>query len=481
MQSMRNRLSTTGRRGFTLVEMMIAMALVGVLTALIYGLFIRTSDALVDVEGMSKALDQARFGIDHVRSDLNNAGAHMTPNAKEDPWFFVPPDSDLTVHGIMGYDGWQNDDSIYDDLDAEIANRNPRSQFSGVIILGSFNVPANLKVSFPGGPDDALNHTNADKMILESTESGIDRLLGYDPFDLAARDGIDFDDYGTSGVDLRDIFTHEDSPARVDASLLRVTNMDGFSQVARIDTDGANEVVIQNRHAVNDDDSGAGMITGTGDVMDLPVVGDLHFTGGDEPTGFDPHSEPDVRYDAALIDAYWYYVQPAADDPMNFQLVRQRLDANTVVEHADQLSSNSPADAGNINTVGPAMVVAEHVVDFRIWFSCDGEGDNVGGDWVPDTDDCITDDPTAAASEPELARFGHIRLSTRTETQNSNRPHYTVEAGWEGFEDPGDEGGQMRTYDVVPQAEGSAAVVTTQTSVELTNFAMRNVVSTRSW
>ena len=315
MQGMRELFSTGGRRGFTLVELMIAMALVGVLTALIYGLFVRTSDALVDVEGMSKALDQARFGVDHMRSDLNSAGAHITSNVDVDPWFFMPDDDlaggGLTVHGIMGYDGWQNSDAIYDlsEVDDDMGDANPRSEFSGVILLGAYNIPANLKVSFPGGPTGAINHdTTTPMMIVESTEGGMDRLLGYDPFDVAARDGIVLD---SNVSDMYAPSSLTGAPARVDASLLRVTNSDGFSQVATIDSSGSG-VEIVNRDAT-DSDSGAGMVTGSGDVLHIPL-NELYFSSGDDPTGFDPHAEPDVRYDAALIDAYWYYVRPAVDD-----------------------------------------------------------------------------------------------------------------------------------------------------------------------
>jgi hypothetical protein len=127
------------------------------------------------------------------------------------------------------------------------------------------------------------------------------------------------------------------------------------------------------------------------------------------------------------------------------------------------------------------MIVAENVVDFRVWFDCaDVPGDPLEGaawqeQWqVQDTGGCVGDNPSGA--QPHLARMAHIRLSTRTESENANRPHLEVVDGdsgeWMGFEN---QNGQMRTYDVYPHAEGSAGVVTVQSSVELANFALRDI------
>lgn len=484
MNAMRTRYARPFTRGFTLVELMIAMALVGALTALIYGLFVRTSDALTDVEGLSGALDQARFGLDHVRTDLQGAGSQMTSNAEADPWF-APNDKvddgdpKIRVHGVMGYSGWDNGASeIYTGDLAELGTENPRSNFSGFVVLGAYTVPSSFHVSFPQGADgDALNHAASGSnptFVVESTERGLLRFTGYDPFDVRVQEGVNIDGDGLDIDDDSESF----QAALIDIaedSLLRVTNLDGFSQVTPVTS-----ASFEQRRA-DEQGSGAGRVHDPGyaddqfDEFDLEVA-NIHFTSGDEPAGFDPYVEDDVSFNAALIDAFWYYVRPAPDDARNFQLVRHRVDADALINGAEGLSESDLAGMAADNT---PMIIAENVVDFRVWFSCRGSGQDVltnanwSDDWEPDGDDCIGDNPRDA--EPERARFAHARLSTRTERENSNRPHYTVVNNWEGFEVAGDAGGQMRTYNLVPHAEGSAGVVTTQASVELTNFAMRNV------
>lgn len=475
MQLMRAHPGRPFGKGFTLVELMIAMALVGMMTLLIYGLFVRTADSLTDVEQLSEALDQSRFGAAHVRTDLQSAGAQVSPNADVDPWFVDDPESDLIVHGIMGYEEWQDDRSLYDgaDIDEDVGDDNRQSRFSGVVLVGAYNIPGNLSVSFPRGTDgDTLSHDS--EMVVTSTETGMHRLLGYDPLDLEAHDGVDLSSYFGSDVldEIQEIYTDSESAFRLTASLFRVTDLDGFSQVTSIDT----ATIPDETRDHDDTGSGAGVVAGSGHELDLELA-NLYFAAADEPAGFDPQTEDDVTFDAAFIDAYWYYVRPAVDDPLNLQLVRQRLDAGNLADNAGGLSESDLEGM----TVGPAMVVAEYVVDFRVWFDC-GDGDSFGDrwndGWNPITEGCIGNDPSNAT--PEDARFGHIRLSTRTENENANRPHYDLadDDDWKGFDVDGDGNAiedRMRTYQVVPQAEGSASVVTVQTSVELTNFALRNL------
>ena len=447
IQALRQRWGAPGlRRGFTLVELMIAMALVGMITLLIYGLFVRTSDALTDVEGMSTALEQARFGIDHVRVDLQSAGSQMSPNPVADPWF-QPNDGNITAHAVMGYDDWQDEDLYTGDI-AQLGVDNPQSQFSGVVLLGAYDVPASFMVSFPGA-DMGVAFDHDDVMVIESTESGMRRLMGYDPFDVAVHDGVDVP-----------TALHSTMQDRAEESLLRVTDLNGYSQVTPI-----TEARLFDRvgGAIG---GGAGMPVGAdGWEMDLTLQ-NLHFAEGDEPAGFDRWVEDDVRFDAALIDAYWYHVRPAIDDATNFQLVRQRLDAGDLVNDVSNLNRTTL----NGLAVGPPMVISDYVVDFRVWFDCiPMSGNDWQETWNPDTGDCIGENP--ASSNPEFARFAHARLSTRTPRENSNRPHFTVVDDWEGFEV---EDGLMRTYNVTA-AGGSAGVVTVQTGAELTNFSMRNI------
>ena len=437
-------------RGFTLVELMIAMALVGMLVAVIYGLFVRTSDAMSNVEGMSSALDQARFGVGQVRNDLKGAASQGTADSRRDPWVLGPDDMDgagnWVTQGLIA--DW--DPQSLSDVDEEgvfDTNRNQQSEFSSFVVVGAYDVPASFFVSFPqtGNLDDDP------ELVVESTERGMQRFLNYDPFDTGIVDGVTQDDLGDLEGYLNDVMENR---------LLRVTDSRGYSQI----------VPIAN---VTFDDSetqgAAGEITG-GRAMGIEVE-DLHFRTGDEPGGFERTTEDDVSFDAAVLDAYWYHVRQDRQDPTNLQLVRQRLDATQLVNNPGNPDDNNLLLAQN----SPEFVVAENVVDFRVWFDC-VEGNEFAlsnvdwqDEWNVDTDDCVRN------GEPHRARTAHIRLSTRTDRENANQPHLTLAGNnWPGFEQ---QEGQMRTFELSDAAEGAASVVTVQGAVELTNFSMRNLTN----
>lgn len=445
------------RRGFTLVELMIAMALVGILTALIYGLFVHTSDSLSDVEAHADALDQSRFGIQQVRMGLLAAGSQATPNSRVDPWMISnqrhganQPD----IFAIIQDDDWQVQtvdeletmwlDGSHDRVASD--GENPGSRFSSFVVIGAFDVPASMLVSFPdaGGASDI--DESQPRFIIEGTERGLYRMLGYDPFDLSI---------------VNDVQPPSDLDDQAETRLMRVRDSEGYSQI---------QPIVNATLDSSDDLGGAGgdgLVTGQAMEVELE---DLYFRQAGEPAGFDTSVESDVSFDAAMIDAYWYYVRPARDNPTNLQLMRQRLDISAMVQDDDGAAEIDYSSLDD-HRAGPPMILAERVVDFRVWFDCrDTVGQNVidaqwQAGWEVDGDDCVAD------GNPHLAQVAHARLSTRTARENPNRPHYTLVNGWEGFEQ---QDGLMRTYEIVPEAEGSAAVVTTQTSVELTNFSIRN-------
>ncbi len=430
------------RRGFTLVELMIAMALMGMLTAVIYGLFVHTSDSLSDVEGHTAALDQARFGIEQMRMGLLAAGSQSTPNSSVDPWVAGQQQgitSQPEIYGVIQDSSWR--DQSLNDVGFEGNGNNPGAGFDSVVVVGAFDVPANLFVSFP----DDLS-TDDPEVVIEGTERGLHRAVGYDPFDTSIVNDVDPPD------DLAD---------RATQRLLRIKDSEGFSQIQPIT--GAEVGPSEDLGGAG----GAGLVGGQAMKLDVPQ---LHFRDGDEPAGFNASTESDVSFDAAMIDAYWYYVRAANDDPMNLQLVRQRLDATELIDEMDSLDESDLAD----HRVDPPMVLAERVVDFRVWFDCRGDDAAISDrtwedEWEINVDgdrDCVEQ------GAPQEAQIAHARLSTRTESENPNRPHYDlVDDPGAGFES---EQGQMRTFELYPEAEGSAGVVTTQTSVELTNFAMRD-------
>ena len=456
LTTLRRRIAGAGRvgwkKGFTLVELMIAMALVGLLTALIYGMFVRTSEALQEVEGLSEALDQGRFGLDYLRTDLKMAGAQATPNSDPlvDRSVTMLSNERYMVQGVMGYDGWQ--DQAHGDLggEAELDDSNPGSRFSGIVVTGAYDTPGVFFSQFRrlGGAGSQIDEG---RLIVEADGQGLARLRGFDPFDrtitVAPGDLPDPDDIDLLG------------------RMLRVIDTDGQKQFSPIGSTSSagNDLEIGGLDLIfeDDDNSVIGLQEG------LRGVGP-----GDEP-GFSASIEDDVDLDTAIIDAYWYHVQPAPGDGRTMQLVRQRVNASNITAQAMATGLSEGDLRGEV--LGPTMVIAENIVDLRIWFDCvdaNGNWDTGnridGSEWdvINDDNNCVTSNP--ANSNPERAKYANIRLSTRTDRENSNRPHLDI-ADQPGFEE---DGGRMQTYELVDTAEGSASVVTLETGVEMTNFSL---------
>ncbi|WP_164856349.1 PilW family protein [Lujinxingia sediminis] len=428
--------SRLAARGFTLVELMIAMTLVGGLVAMIYGMFARTSDALIDVDAMAGATDEARFALEMVRNELQSAGSQASPNAAVDPW--VRP-KDNPMFGLIPYEGWQNSREVYQGnatLQA-IGARNPRSAFSGVVMVGAYDFPQSFLIS-EVSPNGAR---------VENVERGMGRLTRIDPFDISADSAVIADD-----TDPRAVALTEQAAARG----LRISDRQGYMQFVPVRQ--------------------ASIAAGALELTTAAIA----FRGEGRMSGLESIDGQDNDYDAAFLDAFWFRVRVDPYDPTNLQLVRHRLDFETL------MALNSPtlnqlegaivgvdAEAKEANT----LVIANHVVDFRVWFDC---ADTFGAmqpsplatQWEPATGACLT--PPASASEPHLARVAHLRLSMRSENERTNRPHFEVsgDADWLGFQ--GVEG-TMQTYDVDPRNPGAASVVTVQSSVDLANFRMRGL------
>ncbi len=433
-----------GPKGFTLVELIIAMALVGVLTVVIFGLFTRTSDSLSEVKELSMTLDQARFAMAMVRQDLQSAGAQATPNASEDP-FVRPPVVNENIHALMIYDGWENSRDVYDDSLVD-GDDNPGSAFSGFVVLGAMDFPQSFLA------EDMNPNPPGATFAVRQTERGVGRLNVIDPFDLFA---------GTACV-------QGDQQRLVDnmtGRLLRVMDGQGYFQFSPI-----SQATITGNigdEVCNPDDPAS-------DTRQLQITASsVRFRQPGEISGLELFMEDDEALDMALIDAYWYRVRVDPLDAANLQLVRERLDASELIASTTLTESNLM----DMMIPGDRLVVANQVVDFRVWFDCVP----TSGQWAPvdrkddweivDGAGCL--DVNLAQSDPQRLRIANLRLSLRTPTENTNRPHLELVDGWEGFEEPN---GPMITYNVFPWARGSAGVVTLQSSVELTNFAMRGVL-----
>lgn len=424
-------------RGFTLVELMIAMALVGVLTVMIYGMFARTSDSLSDVESLSRTLERARFAMGQVRGDLQAAGSQLTPNSRGgiDPWV-QPINNSILLQPLRVHDSWTGDGarSVYTGGLTAMGDANPESGFNSFIVVGAFDYPLSVMAN-----NLAFSGTEVTMSILPN-ERGVGRLNRIDPFNVDINE--DLSPMGEFALN------HSDTASRMGSRMVRVMDQHGFFQFSPVQSY-------------------------TGSTASL-TLGDVSVRIDSDSPGLEQYVESDVEHDIAFVDAYYYTVRPSPVEPANLQLLRSRVDLTQLAETTGTLTES------NLNTMlNDTVVVADYVVDFRIWFECADAGTGRieepfwPAQWAVDhsaqADNCLSPDGTT--SEVHRARAAHVRLSLRNERENPNRPHFTLPGLSPGF----DETGQMVTYDVVPEAPGSASVVTLQASVDLTNLAMRGL------
>lgn len=419
-------------QGFTLVELMIAMALMGVLTAMIYGLFARTSDSLAEAEALSTTLDRARFAISEIRSDLQMAGSHGSSNSLgADPWV-QPPRPEIVVQPIRVHDEW-TDQSVYTGAIAGLAAANPESKFNSFIVIGAIDYPMSFMAN---GLTFAGENVS---MTITPTERGLGRLQRMDPFFVTTQSDLNpagefATNFGAAGN-------------RMNGRLVRIMDQNGFMQFGGVGAYNGNTAELRvDSVAIRENDGGPGL---------------------------ERYVEPDVEHDIAFLDAYYYHVRPSAVEPTNLQLLRSRIDLLQLARVEGALGQTV---LEGLIIDGETVVVADYVVDFRVWFECVNAAGQMEDFWPqtwdfdPSAQTCIS--ANAQNSEIERARVAHVRLSLRTDTENPNRPHFTLEGQSPGL----DEDGQLATYDVVPEARGAAAVMTVQTSIDLVNLAIRGVL-----
>jgi len=453
-----------GSKGFTLVELLVAMAITAIVSIAIFGLFNTTSEALYEADSLAQSVDSARFALEKVRDDLKQAGAFSTPDTAWDPQVRPTPGRDFTrggqsfsrnnyrVAGIVTYGGWQNyADDVMPDNPVDILNANQDGsltpQFDGIVVMGAYDYPFLFEVG------------NLDQQSVDIFDHprGLDKLARRNLFNLERPSTA---------------FTGSNSPleaATTTNRLVRLRDPNGFYQFADVaGLNGPNpDVTINFSNPL---------------FFKPPGAQDIEF-------GFPPRTRGSSgeRYYASLIDAFWYRVIQDPSNPNNFQLVRQRLDAGDV--RTDLAGGNwgnfDPAGT----TVGSPAVIAERVVDFQIWFDCTESNDGAIQelDWPtgwnpPDGTDRSDSDPHHGCMNPNSseggndapptvkARIGHVRLSIRTESEREDLRH-------EPFPSAGKTGTnrQLETFDIDPNQPGATRVYTVQSDFELTNYAVRNV------
>src|SRR6056297_834617 len=71
--------------GFTLVELMISVALLGMVMTVIFSLFSTTSDSLREADSLAHTLERAHFSVEQISADIRSAGAFASPDSVNDP------------------------------------------------------------------------------------------------------------------------------------------------------------------------------------------------------------------------------------------------------------------------------------------------------------------------------------------------------------------------------------------------------------
>lgn len=429
--------------GFTLVELMIAMVLLGLLTTSIYGVFANTSDSLSEAESLADTIDKARFALEYTRNDLQVASAQATPDSAGDPWV-QPQTNRVRLIGMLPYTGWQD----FRPAVPLFQTHNSAVSFDGIIVVGAIDYPRSFFIT---GVNSTL--TNAS---IRSDERGLFRLVNVDPFNTQV--GVPFAGFDLAQPDIQAMLNLPAYANRV----LRVSDRQGFFQFAHITS---------------------ASINGSNIALNL-VAGQLMTKTSLAPWGMDPANESDVSYDAAMLDAYWYHVVADNADPSNFLLVRDRLSLPRLTAALPDNTVTGALDLSAINPEGllavpnERIVISDRVVDFQVWVDC---GDAATGALTATTwaNTWATPNGTGTCMQPsqarpKLARMAHMRLSLRTRNERGNRAHFRLPNTAPGF-DSTQPTAQLQSFDMVPTARGAAAVVTLQTSVELTNFALRNL------
>lgn len=462
----------TLRKGFTLVELLVALAVGGILSVLVYGLFDSTSDALLEVENLSDANERLRFAMERVRSDIQGAGSHATPDSNTDVWA-VPPAahaSSYRVLGVSGFAGWQDSRTPLGATGANtIADQNPDVSFDSFIVMGAYEYPISFELSELQAASTAA--------VIPGNLRGLNRLWSVNPFPKACTANADC---GTTrcinnACELDTTVGAFGVPATTFGALalnrlLRITDRQGKVQFVGVE----------------------GLATSGTTDLSLTLSKAPIFKEGGREDGLDPNPDGDVSYEAAFVDAFWYRVTADPLDPTNLRLVRTRLCAKELVS---VLTAPASLDAAKLLSIASGcgeldeVVIADRVADFQVWFDCGntttGAIENITNTFTWDAPDntgtcmAVSNDPTYS---PGRVRRAHIRMSMYAPNERKDLAHYRFEdaAGNVCPDAPAacanvDPNTQLRTFDIIPDLVGAAPVVTLQSSVELPNFSYRNV------
>ena len=84
-------------RGFSLMELMMSMAIATGIFMGMVALFVQQSRVMQEQNELILLSRESRFGLEHLRADLQSLGSNVTPNSVVDPLVCVKPDPPLRV------------------------------------------------------------------------------------------------------------------------------------------------------------------------------------------------------------------------------------------------------------------------------------------------------------------------------------------------------------------------------------------------
>lgn len=462
-------------KGFSLVELIVAMALTSMLALMAYGLFGVSSQNLVEVDSLEATSARGRFAIERIRYLLQGAGSLGTPDNKTDPFFKL--NQNIRVAGVMSYDRWQNVPLI--------GGTNTHLSRDGIVLIGAYDFPMNFQAGgFEAG--------STGQMVIGGDYLGMEKLYRANPFADVQSNPANPDQY-MPVLDKRDwsVGTNYDFLGKgvVNSRLIRITDPLGYNQFLR-----PNYPTVPVNFGT--------MLTPVNQGLRVPLDVSNEFKPlykRDRPTtddktligeiGLDLASvgEGDKTYEAAFLDAYWLHVIPATHgDNANMMLVLDRVCAGDIVKIA-------AADAGNLTEgqldtarsscglTPQRTMITDRVVDFQIWFDCVDPAGTFAGtwskDWVaPDNSGSCMDMDSFGTYSPGAVRVAHSRLTLRTDEERKNFRHdpFVTPAGdtCTPFTCPT---ATLRSFDINPDLEGAAPVVTFQTDIALKNFIIKDL------
>ncbi|GEM_PF-5637241 len=477
------------RRGFTLIELVVSMALTALIGLMAYALFGISADNLVEVDSLEVTASKGRFTIEKLRNVFQIAGSFSSPDSILDP-FVQPrtPTPSYHVAGFHSYPGWQDSTSLAQDV-----------SFDGIIITGAFDYPTSFDVGgFVIGAATAMN--------IPGNFLGMEKLNRVNPFSDVVRhpSGNYLPDLEKQDWDVIDSyrFLERDFSTR----LIRVTDNLGYVQFVK------SNFVNSTFSSSDIEDLNNGTSSRTLNGLNIPLSPNAPFQvkykdpgAGLNPDGLDlreiglnpaASGEGDRTYEASFIDSYWLHIINPFDprDPTNRLLVMERLCADAVATDNPGLAPASPGNATPIAAgcgTNSRKMIADHVVDFQVWFDCVPSG---GGELAMNTNwtrQWITPDNTTGGGScmnpgpgyaPGRARVAHARITLRTSEERATL--FSGDPSSDVSFSSGDTpctlssncpNASLRSFDPFPNLRGETPVITFQTDLALRNFIIKDL------